>query len=651
MPDALDFAAELNEEQCAAATAPDGPQLVLAAAGTGKTRTLVYRLAYLVHQGVDRSRILLLTFTNKAAREMLERANELVGPSATRPWSGTFHHVANRFLRQYADRLGFRRDYVIMDRDDGRTLMRGCLRDLKLDSKEFPRRDVLLGLLSESANTQRTMEWVAERRFAETETPVEDVLRVLELYCDRKRALDGMDFDDLLLNALLLLKENPDILERFQEQFRYVLVDEYQDTNPVQAELVDLLAAKHRNLFVVGDDFQCIYSWRGADFRNIMTFAERYPDATIYKLETNYRSVPEVLAVANAVVDGSDVSETFRKELRATREAYERPREMILRDGEHQARFVAEQIQRFRREGYRHRDIAVLYRAHFHSMELQMALTRSHVPHNITSGIRFFEQAHVKDVLCLLRVVGSAEDELAFQRLICLLPGVGEKTGAKLWAKLGGQFRATDPVSRVALREAIPARGRERWAPVDELLGEIEEEGLVSSMGEIVKRFVDVFYRTYAVDSFENADERLEDINELTTECGKFEKLEEFLSDVALQSNLDAETDEEGAAADAVRLSTIHQAKGLEWPVVIVLWCSEKMFPSPKALDEDELGDGEAEERRLFYVAVTRACDELLLCAPSVRRMRDGGVMFCERSRFLDELSADVIQSHRVGYI
>ncbi len=650
MAERLDFAAELNAEQCAAATAPDGPQLVLAAAGTGKTRTLVYRLAYLVSGGVDRSRILLLTFTNKAAREMLERADTLVGPSPTRPWSGTFHHVANRFLRSYADRLGYRRDYVILDRDDARTLMRSCLRDLKLDTKEFPRREVLLGILSESANTQTPMDAVAETRFADTEVSVEDVLRVLELYCDRKRALDAMDFDDLLVNALLLLRENPDILDRLQEQFRYVLVDEYQDTNPVQAELVDLLAAKHRNLFVVGDDFQCIYSWRGADFRNIMTFAERYPDARIYKLETNYRSVPEVLAVANEVVDGSDVPETFRKELRSTRESYERPRELILRDGEHQARFVAEQIRQCRREGYRYSDMAVLYRAHFHSMELQMALTRSHIPHNITSGIRFFEQAHVKDVLCLLRVVSSGEDELAFQRLVCLLPGVGEKTGAKIWAKLGGTFNTADAASRTTLRNAIPVRGRERWAPVDALLEEVHTEGLTCRMGEIVTRFVDVFYRTYAIDTFENADERLDDIGELTVECGKFERLEEFLADVALQTNLDAETDDE-ESADAVRLSTIHQAKGLEWPVVIVLWCAEKMFPSPKALAGDELGDGEAEERRLFYVAVTRACDELMLCAPTVRRMRDGGVIFCERSRFLEALSPDVVERHRVGYI
>jgi DNA helicase-2/ATP-dependent DNA helicase PcrA len=248
-------------------------------------------------------------------------------------------------------------------------------------------------------------------------------------------------------------------------------------------------------------------------------------------------------------------------------------------------------------------------------------------------------------------VISSAEDELAFLRLVCLLPGVGEKTAVKLWARLGGSFNTADAVARATLRDAIPARGRERWGPIDALLEAVHDEGLTRRMGTIVGRFVECFYRTYAVDSFENADERLDDIGELTVECAKFEVLEEFLADVALQTNLDAETDEDEEVADAVRLSTIHQAKGLEWPVVIVLWCAEKMFPSPKALADDELGDGQAEERRLFYVAVTRACDELLLCAPTVRRMRDGGVLFCDRSRFLLDLSPDVIDQVRVGFI
>ena len=300
-----EFREVLNDEQYAAATAEGGPMLVLAAAGTGKTRTLVYRVAFLVENGVPPRRILLLTFTNRAAGEMLDRARAVAGEGVGGVWGGTFHHLANRLLRRHAPEIGYHRDYTILDQDDSRGLVAACMKERKLTGKEFPKPAVVLSLLSAAANTERPIEdftWKLSDKFA---VGPEEIACVGRDYQARKRKLGAMDFDDLLINCLRLFRESPAITERYREQFVHVLVDEYQDTNRIQAELVGTIAGKHRNLFVVGDDFQSIYSWRGADFQNIISFPERYPDLNTYKLETNYRSVPEILAVANACIAGN----------------------------------------------------------------------------------------------------------------------------------------------------------------------------------------------------------------------------------------------------------------------------------------------------------------------------------------------------------
>jgi len=646
----IDFEKDLNEEQYAAATASDGAMLILAAAGTGKTRTLVYRVAYLVSQGIDPERILLLTFTNRAAKEMLERADELIGHPSGIPWSGTFHHIANRILRRYASLIDYRSNYTIMDRDDSRTLMNNCIKELKLQSKEFPKKDVLLHVLSTAANSETPLGDAVAKHFEEHDVNQQAVIDVIKLYVAKKSELDAMDFDDMLTNCLKLLRDHPKVCQQYAEQFQYVLVDEYQDTNRIQAEIVDQLASFHKNLFVVGDDFQSIYSWRGADYRNIIQFRDRYPDAKIYKLETNYRSVPEVLALANETVDCSGHPEEFRKTLRATREAYHKPTVARLRDGDHQARYVVDKVQQLKREGYKPSDIVVLYRAHFHAMELQMALTRGHIPHVITSGIRFFEQAHVKDVVSLLRILTCPEDALAFDRLLCLLPGVGAVTAKKLWKKLGGRFDSDNPGARKLLLDSLRKAAHERWEKVDPILRDFHAEGLRASGGKVIKAFVDEFYDTYIVDTFENSDARLDDIQELAIHFDKFETIEESLSDIALLTNLDAEADSMSEESrNAIRLSTVHQAKGLEWPVVIIIWATEGMFPSARSMNESD--EGEAEERRLFYVAATRAEDELILCTPEVRRMRDGGVLYCTPSHFVEELSDEAVSSRRIGFI
>jgi len=644
----IDFAADLNPEQHAAVTAGDGPVLVLAAAGTGKTRTLVYRVAYLVERGIDAQRLLLLTFTNRASKEMLERARTLVGSRVSGVWGGTFHHMANRILRRYAPLIDYTADYAILDRDDARRLLGECIKDLKLGA-DFLKPAVLLSLFSAAANTERPVHKLAERRFASEGIDPADVTRLHAAYAERKRRINGMDFDDLLVNCLLLLREHANVTRRYQDHFEHVLVDEYQDTSTLQSEIIDLLAAAKRNLLVVGDDFQSIYSWRGADFRNILSFPERYSDVRVYKLETNYRSVPEILAVANASIAANP--DQFRKTLRATRNAYRRPRVAAMRDGDEQARFVAQKIRAFRREGYRYSDIAVLYRAHYHALELERVMPRENLPYVITSGVRFFEQAHIKDVCSLLRVLCFPAEEMAFKRLLGLLPGVGAKTVEKLWAGLNRRFDAGDSAQREWLLKSLPGKARAQWNPIDNLMREYVHEGLEDDGGEVMYRFGKVFYADYAVRAYEDHEKRMDDIAALALDTARYDDTPAFLNDIALLTNLDTEVPEsEEGGGDAVRLSTIHQAKGLEWPVVIMLWVTDGMLPLARALEEEH-GTGAAEERRLFYVAVTRAKDELVLCVPEVRRKRDGGVIPCRPSRFIEDIPPRAIETERAGFI
>ncbi len=641
---AIDFEKELNAEQLAAVRAGDGPLLVLAAAGTGKTRTLVFRVAYLMEQGIAPDRILLLTFTNRSAREMLDRAVALAGVEVGGLWGGTFHHMSNRMLRRHAPLVGLPHDYTILDREDTESLVAECIKQKGFARSEFPKKGVLLEVFAHAINSRRPLEDVARQRFSELAVAPEDIVAVHRAFVARKRELRALDFDDLLVEAARLLAEHPDVLGHYQRQFIHILVDEYQDTNPIQSELVDRLGAGHGNVLVVGDDFQSIYSWRGADCRNILGFPDRYPTASVVKLETNYRSTPDILAVANACIRGNP--KQFQKVLRATRPAHCKPRVVYLRTGDQQAEYVAREIGRLRAAGLRCADIAVLYRAHFHCMELQMYLARAHVPFVVTSGVRFFEQAHIKDVCSLLRIMTMPEDELAFNRVVGLLHGAGPRTVEKAWQALDRRFDAGAAAQRAVLRRQFKAQTLadfDRLEPVFAAHG-----GHTPDAGTVIDDFVHRFYGRYVEAAFENGDRRLEDVEEMALFTAKYPTTEEFLAEVALMTNLDAESEtlgRRGAETDAVRLSTVHQAKGLEWRAVIVLWLTDGMFPSSRALSESP--EAEEEERRLFYVTVTRAKDELCLCVPELRFMRDGGVFPCKPSRFIEEIDAGLVREMR----
>lgn len=636
-PAPTDWAAILNPEQCEAVTAPDGPILVLAAAGTGKTRTLVHRVAYLIERGVAPWHILLLTFTNRAAREMLERANKVATLDLEGIWSGTFHHVCNRILRRHAELAGFTRSFTIMDQDDAHSLVEKCIVEQIPNRKQFPKKDVIAGVISQAANRQRPVaELVEAFGLADVATP-EDVAKIAARYRDRKQSENLMDFDDLLVFALRILQEFPDVLAVYQERFEHVLVDEYQDTNGLQAQIVDLLAARHRNIMAVGDDFQCIYSWRGADFRNIMSFPDRWPDCRVVKLERNYRSRPQILSLANACISGNP--DQFQKELRPTRPDGPRPEVVYLRDGDEQAVCVVRHINKALDEGFALRDIAILYRSHFHSIELQMTLGRLRVPYVITSGVGVFEQAHAKDMLAFLRVCTGRGDLFSFLRLFQLLPSLGQRTAEKLWEKMEGSFDTSNPAQRLKLKALIPKKALILYEILDGLFEEYWKENLENNGGELVNRFLEAFYADYLRQNYDNAEDREQDVRELGLQIPNSHSIHEFLAEVALMTNIDFTPAGHGNGNDTVHLSTVHQAKGLEWPIVIVLWMAEEMFPSGKALAS---GD-DSEERRLFYVALTRAKDRLTLCVPERRHLKaGGGTLFLKPSRFVKELPRDL---------
>ncbi len=644
-----DFSQLLNPEQCAAATAGEGPILVLAAAGTGKTRTLVHRVAYLVEQGVPADRILLLTFTNRAAREMLERAEKVIGPEVASIWSGTFHSICARFLRRYGSLLGYQPGFSIIDEEDQKKLLGELIKQNVANPKDFPKKELVLKMISEAANESKPVGFIAARwQTKAAGFEPEQIVALAEKYAARKRELNAMDFDDLLVNGLELLKTKDRVRELLQEHFLHVLVDEYQDTNGLQAEFTDILAAKHRNLLAVGDDFQCIYTWRGAQIENILEFPKRWEDCKIIKLERNYRSVPGVLDLANAVM--KDAPKQFEKKLRPARSSTgDKPWHYSIYDGHAQGSEILRLITEARDLGYRYSDLAVLYRSHYQSIDVQMTLARMKVPFRITSGIGVFEQIHVKDVLAYLRLLVNPADELSFHRFVSLLPGVGEMSARKYWDKLGKRFDPTNPESVTALGGFLGAKARPLWPALTTCFEAAREHLIEHEVGALVEDFCNFFYEDHLRSEWEetDAEDRLADVRELAVQIASSEKgLEGFLQDVALLTNLDARKN--NPDTDRVTLSTVHQAKGMEWPVVMIPWCSAGMFPSSKADEEGRMD----EERRLFYVAVTRAKDRLALFSPQIRKMADGGVFPVEPSLFIKEIPSDLMNTRRVqsGY-
>jgi DNA helicase-2/ATP-dependent DNA helicase PcrA len=641
----IDYAAELNPQQLAAVQSPPGASLVIAGAGSGKTRTLTFRVAWLLEQGVPPSAILLLTFTNKAAREMLERVAAVVPGGADEIWGGTFHSIGNRILRRHAEAIGFRPGFSIMDREDQEDMIEAVVarEGLRTPDRRFPKGSVLAEIFGLAINCGERIPAILAQRYPYFLPLEQQIEHVAITYEGRKKEANSMDFDDLLSKTLELFVTNEDIAARYRRQFQHVLVDEYQDTNRLQAELVDSLAAEHGNVMVVGDDAQSIYSWRGANFENILRFPEKHPDAVVHRIETNYRSVPEVLELANAAILGNE--RQFRKELRAVRPSTGvRPALVPLATNNAQAAFVAQRILELNEEGVDFREMAVLYRAHYQSLEVQLEFTRRGIPFAITSGLRFFEQAHIKDVAAFMKFAVNPRDEIAFKRMVKLLPGIGAKSAETLW------LRASKAGGAVAeLRQAkVPAKSEKAWQQFLHTLEELRPGESPMAPADMIGSVMFAVYDDYMRTKFANYDARREDLNTLQNYAKQFPTTDEFLAQLALLGSVET-ADAVGSNRDdddKVTLSSVHQAKGLEWRAVFVVWLADGMFPSSRSLDRDE--DVE-EERRLFYVAVTRCKDELYLTYPELRLNAGYGEAFQRPSRFLNELSEHLYEEWEVS--
>ncbi len=657
----IDYPRELNPQQLAAVTNPPGPALVIAGAGSGKTRTLTYRVAFLLEQGIPPEKILLLTFTNKAAAEMMRRVSDLLGQELRTLWGGTFHSIGARVLRLHAETLGYQRDFTILDRDDTKDLIKACIADARIDTKgtHFPKPDVLNEIFSLAANTHRSIENLLEGQFSYFSQFTETVAKLAKAYADRKRAANAMDFDDLLALWLKLLQDHTGLREHYQRRFQFVLVDEYQDTNQLQGDLIDLLAARHKNVMVVGDDAQSIYAWRGANFANILDFPKRYPGAQVFKIETNYRSTPEILTVANAAI-AANVNQ-FAKELVPARKSGVKPTLVACQDAGQQAAFIAQRALELRDEGVSLNEIAVLYRSHFHALELQLELTRRQIPFSITSGIRFFEQAHIKDVTAYLKLVVNPKEEISFKRLVQLLPGIAARGAEKLWHKFHAALPAEVPAPAresteaklepprhplaTALQscaKAVPSKAATAWAQFAATISQLEEDSTRRSASKMLRLVMDAGYDDYLKETYDNYERRLDEIQQLSEFAFQFGTVDEFLTQLALLTNVEAEDDPQDET-ERIRLSTIHQAKGLEFDVVFVIMLCDGLFPSGRST---ETNAGEEEERRLFYVAITRAKNELYLSYPLIRGGfgNVGSDAFQSPSRFLSEIPAELIQ-------
>ena len=644
-----DLSAELNEAQAAAAVHGDGPLLIIAGAGTGKTRTLVYRVAHLIERGVRAERILLLTFTRRAAQEMLGRVERLVGPTGKQVHGGTFHATAHRLLRRFGSAAGLPSDFTIMDQGDAEDLMQLSRAQLgyadKGKGKRFPKKETLHYVYSRHVNTEIPIAEIVREEFAAFEEYTDDFRRVFADYTERKTARNLVDYDDLLLFWATLLEGSPELGARIAGLYDHLLVDEYQDTNVLQARILRGMCRAHRNITVVGDDAQSIYSFRGANFRNILDFPSHFPGAHVVTLEQNYRSTQPVLDATNALI--AKAPERFTKNLWTERAGGEAPWLVAARDEQQQTAFVVDRILELHEsEGIPLHEMAVLFRAGYMSADLEIELTNRKIPFEKWGGLKFLEAAHVKDVLAFLRVLENPRDEVSWYRALLLLPGVGDVTARAAIANLAADAWDPDAFSRFT----PPSRAREAHAKLCAALRELRrrkaddvpsgdgsqgspEGGSVSVEIARIRAFYDAILR----EKYDRPEPRLADLDQLQTIAAGYPSRAAFLSALALEPP-SATQDLSGGSSgeeDALVLSTAHSAKGKEWDAVFLIWAVDGWFPSSRSLDDD---DETEEERRLMYVALTRARNHLAVVYPlnSYGSRRGADYSIDQLSRFLD---------------
>ena len=633
----------LNEQQKEAVFCTEGPLLLLAGAGSGKTRVLTHRIAYLIDQGVNPYHIMAITFTNKAAKEMRERVDQLVGYGAEHIWVSTFHSTCVRILRRHIDKLGYGNSFTIYDADDQKSLIKGICKQFKIDTKMMPERSIIREISSAKDEFMTPAEYETRHQYDFNKKKIAEIYRE---YQKQLKANNALDFDDLLFKTVELFQFHPEVLDYYQERFQYIMVDEYQDTNTIQFQLISMLARKYRNLCVVGDDDQSIYKFRGANIKNILNFENVFPDAQVIKLEQNYRSTKNILNAANEVI--SNNAGRKEKKLWTENEAGDLIEFHQYGTEYEEAGRIADEIEKLAKEGYEYKNMAVLYRTNAQSRVFEERFMIKNIPYRIVGGTNFYQRKEVKDMICYLKAVGNGMDDLAVRRIINVpRRGIGAATIDKINAYaiendisfLDACFQAKEITSLGNAKKKIQGfadmiqefRDQEKQGSLEELFDYIlEKTGYVEQL---------------EAEKTEEAEGRIENINELLNKVVTYEQeaeepsLGELLEEIALVADID-DLDE---SDNRVVLMTLHSAKGLEFPYVFICGMEDGIFPSYMTIISENDEDME-EERRLCYVGITRAKKKLYLSAAK-RRMMQGRTQFNKVSRFIDEIPEELLET------
>jgi DNA helicase-2/ATP-dependent DNA helicase PcrA len=638
----IDYEKELNEAQFKAVTTTEGPLLIVAGAGTGKTRTLVYRVARLVEIGVKPESILLLTFTRRAAASMLTRAASLADARCQRVSGGTFHSLGHSVLRRFADQAGVAKNFTVLDQSDTEDLIDLLRRQIKLTKeRHFPRKRTIAAIFSMMVNKVQSLKQVLNQEYPQFIDERRNLETLFKSFEDFKRARHMLTYDDLLVRFREALETSAEMREQLSDQYRYIMVDEYQDTNKLQAQIVKLMTTRHENVAVVGDEFQSIYSFRGASHRNMLEFPKLFPKSQIIKLEENFRSTQPILDVANAIM--ADVKESYKKKLYSRIEGNEPPVVVSAHDENEQSRFVAQRIADLRDEGAPMAEMAVLFRSSSHSFDLEIELGKHGIPFRKFGGMRFAESAHIKDALSFLRVVVKPSDTLSWFRALKLIDHIGDATVYQILEYLGVEEKEFRSARRKAALfkklHKFPARPayKAQLTRLTRVLGTVCESNTPAEQLSAVLRF----YRPLLKNKYDDGQRRGRDLEHLQTIAKRYKTAAKLLEDVALDPTEVIQGNTVRRGSGFVTLSTVHSAKGLEWDNVFLIWMTDGWFPANRF--QDEFDDFE-EERRLLYVATTRAKRELTFVYPAVNVYAgpetDGTPTL---SRFLEPVPATIL--------
>ena len=650
----VDFKTDLNEEQLKIVDNIQGPMLVIAGAGSGKTRTIVYSVAKLLVSGVKPSEIMLVTFTNKAAKEMIKRIETLLGKKPKGIWAGTFHSIASRFLRMYAKTLGLKPNYTIMDETDAKGLMKLSIdkADTKDLEERFPTSAMVKSILSFSINCNKTIREIIQWKHDQFDNDaiVAKLHEVINIYKNKKAEDSLVDFDDLLVFWNRLLDERF-IAKLIAKKIKYVLVDEYQDTNYIQDEIIYKIVQQNpeHNLMVVGDDSQSIYAFRGANFQNILNFEKKYKECKRYTITQNYRSVPEILDLANESITHN--FSQYRKEMHTTRKNGMKPIHVSTDSDEYQAEFMVNMINQLKFEEFDLDDIAVLYRAGYHSLRIELELQKYKIPYVVHSGVSFFERAHVKDLLAHLRIIQNPQDEISWSRILSLFQGIGKKTSSKIFDMISAinnplkNLISNNRLSIILDKLKIPKLVREE---ICDYLKKFFISIKYNKPNEVINKLI-LQLRKYLKIQYGNWQDRLEDLKQISIYSQNYDSIPIFLDTITLNKST-FESKKVGLPSldnqSSLTLSTIHRAKGLEWKVVFIPMLSDNLFPSSKVKINSPAYE---EERRIFYVAITRAKDRLFLISPkSIKVFK--GQRELNTSQFIKELNPNVYKKEIHNY-